>query len=83
MTNAPWAAYGGSPSLEPPTLSLKSRKTTLSAQGAQLDRFMHEYAEVIRRLNLSAEWVAAQLAITQPRLPNRCDDWHHDYVNEN
>ena len=81
MTNVPWAAYAAPPS-SPQRLSLKSRKTTLSAQAHSLTALCMNLLKWSKRLNLSAEWVAAQLAITRKLYANRCDDFHHDYVNE-
>lgn len=84
MTNAPWAAYGSSPSLEPPTPLFEITEDDIERAGAQLDRFMHEFAEVVKAFEFergmgssAASYYAAKA------VRNRCDDFHHDYVNEN
>ena len=78
------AALGGSLPLNPPAALHEVTQDHVDQAARQLKRFLDEYAEVIREYEYergmgcsAASYYGAQAA------RNICDDWHHDFVDQN
>ena len=78
------AALGGSLPLNPPAALYEVTQDHVDQAARQLQRFLDEYAEVIREhefergMGSSAASYYAAKAVR-----DFCDDWHHDFVTQN